>query len=149
MLAIENGGLGVIEDAGIDFIGEDDQIAVFDQARDLADVRLGDYAAGRILGRIEDQHFGAIRQAVAQTIQIENEIAVFDQRDRHRLRTEEANHGAVNGKAGIGIHHFIAGLEQREHGEEDDGFAAGDHANMLRAGLDASGARYVLGDGFA
>ena len=62
---------------------------------------------------------------------------------------EEANHRFVNREAGVGVDHFIARLEQRQHGEENDRFAARHHRNVLRAHADAARGRNVGGDGLA
>src|SRR2546426_4709199 len=56
-------------------------------------------------------------QPVAQQIQIEREAAFFEQRDGHGYRAQELDHGLVNREPGIGIDHFIAGLEQRRSEE--------------------------------
>ena len=62
---------------------------------------------------------------------------------------QKPDHRFVNREAGVGVDHFVARLQQRQHGEEDDRLAAGDHRDVLRAHLNSAGARDVGGDGLA
>ena len=83
-------------------------------------------------GELRTSIFVSVDQAVAQQVEIEGEAALFDQRNRHRRRAQEADHRFVNRESGIGIDHFVARLEQRQHGEEDDRLAAGHDARRAR-----------------
>ena len=86
------------------------------------------HAAGRVLRRVEHHHFGAAREQALEAIQVEGEAAALFQRHRHRSGAAEADHRFVDREAGIGVDDLVAGLEQGQHGEEDDGLAAGDDA---------------------
>src|ERR1019366_10208294 len=77
------------------------------------------------------------------------EAAALFQRHGHRGGAAEANHRFVDGKSGVGIDDLVARFQQRQHGEEDDGLAAGYDRHVLWAHLNAAGARNVRGDGFA
>src|SRR5258708_39210702 len=48
----------------------------------------------------------------------------FEQRNWNRLRAQEIDHRFVNRKSGVGINHFVTGLDQSEHREKDDGLAS-------------------------
>ena len=68
---------------------------------------------------------------LGQFVDIEPEIALLAQRNRHRLGAEEVDHRFVNGEAGIGIDDLVAFFHQRQHGEEDDGLAAGNDDHLF------------------
>ena len=84
-----------------------------------------------------------------EAVQVEGEAAALFEGQRHGSGAAEADHRFVDGESGVRVDDFVARLEQGQHGEEDDGLAAGDDGYMLRAHLNAAGARNVRGDGFA
>ena len=89
------------------------------------------------------------RQAVAEQVEIEGKPAALLERHRHGLRAEEVDHRFVDREAGIRVDDFVARLEQREHGEEDDRLAARHHRDMLRPDLDAARPRDIRRDRLA
>jgi hypothetical protein len=98
---------------------------------------------------VEDYEFGFVGETVAEAVEIEGEAAFFDERDRHGLRADEVDHRFVNREAGVGVDYLVAGFEEREHREKDDGFAAGDNADVFRADADSTRLADVGGYGFA
>ena len=68
---------------------------------------------------------------LCQLVDVEPEIALLAQRNRHRLRAQEVDHRLVNGEAGIGIDDLVALFHQRQHGEEDDRLAAGNDDHFI------------------
>ena len=71
------------------------------------------------------------------------------ERERHGNRAQAERDRRIAGEAGIGIEDFVAGLEQRHHGEKERDLAAGRDHDVGRGDLDAAGAREVGGDFFA
>jgi RNA polymerase sigma-70 factor (ECF subfamily) len=70
--------------------------------------------------------------------------------ERHRYRpgAQEPDHRFVNRKARIGVDDLVAGFQQRHHGEENDGLAAGHHRYVLWPNRNPARPRNVGGDGF-
>ncbi len=116
---------------------------------DALDVAAREHAAGRILRRVQDDQLGAGRDQARHLVHIHGEIALFAQRNRHRRAACVANHRLVDGKAGIGIDHFVALIDEREHDVKDDGLAAGNHNNFFGLHFDPAGAAHFTGDGLA
>ena len=89
-------------------------------------------------------------RAVPKQVQVEGKAALFHQRHRHGRRAHESDHRFVDREAGVRVDDLVAGLEQRQHGEEDDRLAAGHDARRARGPtVDAARARDVGRDGVA
>ena len=71
-----------------------------------------------------------------QLVDVEPEVAILAEMDRHGFAADEVNHRLVNREAGIGIDHLIALIHQRHDGEEDDGLAAGHDDDLIGVDLE-------------
>ena len=52
------------------------------------------------------------------------------ERNGNRFAAGVFDHRLVDGEAGVGIDDLVAIVDQRQHGEEDDGLAAGDDHDL-------------------
>src|ERR1017187_10278465 len=99
--------------------------------------------------RVQDDKPGLVRQTVAEQVQVEGEPATLLERHRHGRPTGEADHGFVDGEAGIGANDFVAALDQRQDGKEKDRFRARGHGPVFRPGANAARPGDILRDRFA
>src|ERR1039458_5670445 len=113
-------------------------LAVAQQFGDSAEVFRRNHSSSGILGRIQNHHFGLRREAIAEQIEIEREPAPFLQGNRYGFGAKKPDHGFVNGEPGIRVDHLVAGLQQRQQGEEYDGLATRHNGNMLRPDSDST-----------
>src|SRR4026207_860066 len=74
----------------------------------------------------------------------EAEATLLAQGDRHRLAAHEVDHRFVDGKAGIGMHHLVARVDERGDDEVHDGLRAGRHHDLIGSDRDAARALHVL-----
>ena len=95
------------------------------------DVDLGQHAAGRILRRIQNDQLRAIVDQLGELIDIEPEIHLLAQPDRHGFRADVIDHRFVNREPWIGIDDLIAFFDERQDCEKDDRLAAGNHDHFL------------------
>ncbi len=57
--------------------------------------------------------------------------------------------GFIDGETGVRIQYLVAGLHQRQHGEEHDGLAAGHHHHLVGTGRHIPLGRVIFGNGLA
>ena len=133
----------------IDLVGEHHEVALADGLGDVAQITPGQHPAGGIMGRVQDDELGAVGDERGQFVHVQAEVHLLAQADGHRLGPQEADHGLVDGEAGIGIDDLILFFHQRQHGEENDGLAAGDNDHLVGGDGDVPGGGDVLGDGLA
>ncbi len=107
------------------------------------------HAAGRVLRRIQDDELRAVVNQPGEFADVEPEIHLLAQLDRHGFRAEEVDHRLVNGESGIGVDDLIPFFHQREDGEEDDGLAAGDNDHFFGCCFYPARLTHVLSDGLA
>src|SRR5437868_15483363 len=101
--------VGVFENQpDVNFVREHHNVAVADGGGDVAHVSSAKHATGGVLRRVEDYQPGAIRYQIGELVHVEPEIEFLAQADRHGLSTHEANHGLVNGEAGIRIYDLVS-----------------------------------------
>ncbi len=74
---------------------------------------------------------------------------LFAQLNRHGAPAHVMNHRLVNREAGVGINDFVAFIDERQDGEEDDGLAAGNDHDFVGRDLHATGSADVFGEGLA
>ena len=140
--------LALIKNLAVDLVGEHHQVTVSTQARDLAEVFFGNDAAGGVVGRIQNQQPGAVAKLICQRVQVQRKTALFRQPEGFGLSPQVLDHGLVDGEAGVGVEHLVAGFQQSQQGEEQDGFGAWHHHYLLGRDPDAAAGGDLLGDGF-
>ena len=99
----------------------------------MAQVIQGDHAAGGVGGRVQHDHFRAVRDFPVKHFQVEGKVVLLTQWDGDRHATGHPDHGFVGGKAGIGVDDLVSGTDQRQGGEKQPRFGAGpdDHPRWL------------------
>ena len=107
------------------------------------------HAAGRVLRRIQDDELRAVVNQPGEFVDVEPEIHLLAQLDRHRFRAEEVDHRLVNRESGIGVDDLVPFFDQREDGEEDDGLAAGDNDHFFGCRCYAARLTHILSDRLA
>src|SRR5581483_11976109 len=117
--------------AAINFVGQDHDFAVADGGGDVTNIALAQHTASGILGRVNDDELGAIVDEVGEFIHIQAKIHFFAQLDGNSLGADKVDHGFVDRESWIGIDDLVAGLNQRQNGEEDDGLAAGNNDHLF------------------
>ena len=132
-------GLLIETDAAIDLVGENDEVVVAHDLRNLANIGFRDQPPGRILRRVEHQDLGARRNFLSQLSDIQRKTPLFDQRQRHGRRPAESDHRFVDRKTWVLVEDFVSRLEQRQEGEEEDGLAAGRNDDLFLADRNAAG----------
>src|SRR5271166_3695947 len=137
------------EQAAVDFVAQDHDVAVANGGGNVFHIALGDDASGRILRRVQDDELGAIGDETGQLVHVEAEIALLAQWNGNSFRAQEVDHRLVNREAGIGIDDLVSLFHQREHGEEDNRFAAGNDHDFIGADLDATRTGDLCRDGLA
>ncbi len=133
----------------VDLVAQHHDVAIADGLLQIAHVRGRHHRAGGIVRRIDDDQARAAGDETAQFAHVGPELALLAQRQRHRPRAHELDHGLINGKAGIGEDHLVARIGQREHGEEDDRFAARDHHHFVGRNMHAARRGDLARDGLA
>ena len=134
------------EDFGVDFIGHHGQIVLDGEFGDLRDFLAIQHAAGRVARTVDDQELGARRDQRFQTIDIEGEVVLFEDRGRYGRGAGEIDHRFVNGKAGVGIDRFVARFKQRQNDEEHDRLAARRHHDVVEIVVGAARRVEIVGD---
>ena len=57
--------------------------------------------------------------------------------------------GRISGEAGIGIEDFVAGIDERHHGQEEGDFAAGSEDDVVGGDIEIARVVEIAGDGLA
>ncbi len=139
----------VVERAPVDLVREDHERVL---ARDGGDALHGlglEHGAGRVVRRVEDQQFRARRDLALQILQVQVEAVLIAERQRHGPRAEEVDQRLVDRERRVGEQHVVAVLEQRHHGVEHDGLAAGRDHDVVGVARDAALGLPLLGDDLA
>ncbi len=142
-------GRAVVAEARVDFVAENHDVTIPQHGREFSHVAGRYRATSGILRRIENHYAGAVRQPTAEQIEIKRKPAAFHQRNGHWHRACVADHGFIDGEAGIRVDDFIAGIEQRQHGEKHDGLGAGNNADRFRRCSYPARARNISSDGLS
>ena len=105
--------------------------------------------AGGIVGRIENENAGLVRNFGSDLREVGLKIIFLDEREGHGCCSETAGERWIDGKPRIGIENLVAGFDERHHCEGESHFAARRDENLLRLNGKFSGAREIVRDFFA
>ena len=107
------------------------------------------HAAGRIGGRVDDNQPCLGRDQRQRLFRRKGKAVLFADRNRYWRGAGIFDHRAINGKAGIRIHDFNAGLAEHQDGHEHGRLAARHDHHFIRRNADAKALVQVGGHGFA
>ena len=108
----------IIDELLVDFVGEDEDVFVERDIGQAGQFVLGVDGAGRIAGRVDDDHLGLRRHGVAEFVGRDLVVVLRLGRDDDRLRADELGHLGIAEPVGRGDDDFIARIERGEHGVE-------------------------------
>ena len=135
-----------VDDLGVDLVRENHQVAFDGEPGDEFDVLFGQHAAGRVLGGVDDQQPGFVGDQGRQLLEVHPEVALLAEPDRDRLRLDEADQRLVDGIAGVGEDHLVAGLDAAQEREEEHVLGAGDHHHLERLDVGSEATVQEVGD---
>ena len=118
----------VVEQARVDFVGEDPHLRM--QPQDVGDrLEIGalQAASGRIVRGVEDQQPRLLRDLGLELVRVESEVTHFAQVNRYRHRAVGNDLRLVNREPGDRIDHLITGamIGDRRDGIRDERLGAG------------------------
>src|SRR6266480_4645209 len=99
--------------------------------------------------RIQDNELGTVVDQPTEFGNVEPEIQLLAQLDRHSLRPDEVDHRLVDGKSGIRINDLIPFFDERENAEEDDWFTAGNNDYFFGCHIYPTRLTHALSDALA
>src|SRR5581483_11479542 len=137
------------QQAAVDLVGEDHDVAIADGFGDALDVALLEHGAGGILRRVDDDELGVVGDQALELIDVEPELEFFAKRNRDRFAADEVDHRLVNQEARIRVNDFIPYINQRQHRKENNWLTTWNYNHLFGSDLDATGAGDVVGDGLA
>ena len=108
-----------IDQLGVDLIGNDQDVMLDRQFRDLADYLGGRHRAGWVVGRDHDEHARLVGDAFLDLVHVQREIVLLEGRHRDRHAAAEMHGGVIGGEARRGDQNLVALLHQAEHGQHD------------------------------
>src|SRR5208282_2193276 len=141
--------VAVVDQAAVNFVRQNQDVAVADGVGYRENVFLGEHAAGRVLRRIQDDQLGALGNQRGELFDIEAKIALLAQWNRNRAPADILDHRLVDGEAGIRVDDFVSLIDEGEDGMENDRLAAGNDHNFLARNRDIASAANVVGNGLA
>ena len=106
-------------------------------------------AAGRVGRRVDEQDPRPGRDERGQLVDVEPELVLHPDRDRHRGRPDEPGERFVDRVAGVGDDDLVARIDEPEDRVEHHALAADGHEDLRRIGVDALALRDVRGDRLA
>ena len=110
------------------------------------EVVAGEHAAGRVGRRVDEQDPGPRRDERGQLVDVEPELVLHPDGDRHRGRADEPGERFVDRVAGVGDDDLVARVDQAEDRVEHHALATDGHEDLRRIGVDALALRHVRGD---
>ena len=141
--------LARVEESAVDLVGQDDDVALAGDVGNGFQVGAGEHAAGRVVGRVDDDQPGLAGDQRAELVGVEAKAAFFAERHGHGGGADEADHALVDRKAGVGIEDLVARVDQGQDREEHDRLTArGDH-HVRRVDVQAAPAFQVARDRLA
>src|ERR1019366_4690372 len=141
--------VAVVDEAAVDFVRKNHDVAVADGVGNGENVFLGKHAAGRVLRRVQDDQPGAVVDQRGEFLDIKTKIALLAQRNGSRASADILDHRLVDGEAGIGIDNLVSLVDEGEDGMENDWFSAGDYDHFLARNRNLASAADVVGYGLA
>ena len=116
---------------------------------DAFEVVAGQDAAGRVGRRVDDQQSRLRGDQRGELVDIEPEVVLHPDRDRHRRRPDEAGQRLVDRIAGIGNDDLVTRIDQTEDRVQHHALAADGHEDLERLDREALARRGVGGDRLA
>src|SRR5207244_13569443 len=110
------------DEATVNLVGQHHDVAITDCTCDGVDIVLCQYAAGRILRRIQNDQLGAVVDQPGEFVDIEPEIQFLAQLNRNSLGADIVDHRLINGESRIRVDDLIPFFNEREDAEEYDWF---------------------------
>src|SRR5439155_16382346 len=107
--------------AAVDLVAQYHDVAVADRARDAVDVVFRQHAAGGILRRMQNDQLCPVVDQPRELIDVEPEIQLFAQSDRHSIRADVIDHRLVDWESGIWVDDLITFFRKRKNAKKDDG----------------------------
>src|SRR5580704_6350816 len=135
----------VKQQAAIDFVRQDHDVAVTNQLRNLLNIPAFQNSARRIFRRVQDNQPGAVIDQRSQFIHIERKIPLLAQGNWHGASAYVMNHRFVNRKARIGIDDLISLINQGQDREENNWLAAWNDNHFVTRNLHSARAADVFG----
>ncbi len=120
-----------VQQLAVDLVRQHDEVVRRRDFRDRLEIGLRQHAAGRVCRAVDDEELRLRRHQAAQLLDIEGEVVLLAQRNRHGFRAGELDHRAIDGETGIGIDRLVTGIQQRQHQEEHDRLAARGHEDLV------------------
>ena len=142
---MEGASKPIVHDAGVDFVRHHPAVISFGLRGDVFQVCRWDDAAGRVGWRVQDDEFGPLVDEIVERIQIERELILFQQRNRHWNTACHFDHSFVGRETGIGIDDLVARLDQCQGREEQVGLAARADHHFIGMDFDPAPATGILG----
>ena len=147
--ARDRGELALVEEARVDLVRQHRHAVVARELGDPAHVLGAQHAAGRVVGRVDDEELGLLGDAPLELLQVEAEAGLLEQGDRHRLPAHEVDHRLVDREPGVRVDDLVARVRERHDGEEHDRLGARRHHDLVRLDRNAARLLDVLGDRLA
>ena len=94
---------------------------------EFVDFFFGDRTACWVSGRVKDHQPCSRGNLAEDTVGVEREIAIFEQRDRDRLSAGKFNDRFVDGETWIWIEYFCPGFAKHKNRKKHGDLAAGHH----------------------
>src|SRR5262249_54323581 len=81
-----------------------------------------------------------------ELVDIKPEIQLLAQSDRHRFSADVVDHRFINRKPWIWVDDLVSIFRERENGEKNDRFAAGNYNHFVGRNVDSPGLTDILSD---
>ena len=130
--------------AAINLVAQHRNVAIANRPRDGINVFFLEYAASRVLRRIQNDQFRPIIDQSGEFIDVEPEIQLLSQPDRHSFRADVIDHRLVNRKPRIWIDDLIALFGERQDSEKNNWLTARNNDHFLGCNVYAPRFAYVL-----
>ncbi len=142
--------LALVDNVLVRLVGDDEQVLVLGDLRELLEILPGQHAAGRVVRRVEIQDARLRRDRLLDVRDVPAPADVFTERHLHGHTTRLLDDRHGRRPLGIGNDHFIAGLEDRlEDREQAVRTAVGDDHFFVGADRDAVLLAHLFGKGLA
>ncbi len=102
--------LAFVDEAAVDFVRKNENVAVADGLGYIENVFLGERASGGVVRRVQDDQLGAVGNQRGQFFDVEGKIALFAEPNGNGSAVQIVDHRLIDGEAGVGINDFISGF---------------------------------------
>src|SRR5437879_9957238 len=117
--------------AAINFIRQNQDVAVADDLGNLLHIFALHHTAGGIMRGIQDNQLRTISGEGCEFVDIEREIAFFAQVDWYGLAANVVDHRLVDRETGVGINDLIAFIYERQDSNENTRFTSRPATHLL------------------